>query len=331
MAYRWLGAWLFIAACSVGCGNDGPGGPPFSGSGGTGGAAGAGGTAGQTGTGGRAGMAGTGGSAVACMTSALCRSCPTDRICESATDCADGLVCIETGCDDLEGASIKQCVFAGGGACSAEMPCEGGRECLEVPGEEGKRCVKLTPGCDTSYDCAPGFACEIGNCVDRRLACDSGNGDADCPMNHVCAGTAVSSFCVRIHRDCEADFECEGVGSLCEDVDGDGKKECAQPFNGNYPSDACNNAQCRDDDPSSPVCEVSGVGSVAQCGQHGLCIDGNDCASGFQCAALWPDGRKECVPVAGATCSGFADCGVRQVCASPREGGAPSCQVGLQL
>jgi hypothetical protein len=27
------------------------------------------------------------------------------------------LVCIESGCDSLEGLPIKQCVFAGGGAC----------------------------------------------------------------------------------------------------------------------------------------------------------------------------------------------------------------------
>ncbi len=327
MAYRWLGAWLFIAACSVGCGNDGPGGPPFSGSGGgsgAGGAAGAGGTAGQTGTG---GMAGTGGTAVACTTSALCRSCPADRICESATDCADGLVCIETGCDDLDGAPIKQCVFAGGGACTSNAMCVGGRECLEVPGE-GKRCVKLTPGCDNSYDCAPGFSCELGNCVDRRLPCDSGNGDADCPMNHVCGGTAVSSFCVRIHRDCSFAFECVDVATHCEDIDGDGNKECAGSLDANDPSSgACTNAQCGD---PSPVCEVSGVGSAAQCGQYGLCIGGNDCASGFDCVALWPDGRKECVPP-GGDCSSFSDCPVRQVCASPREGGAPSCQVGLQL
>jgi len=327
MAYRWLGVWLLIAACSVGCGNDGSGGPPFNGSGGAGGA---GGTAGQTGTG---GMAGTGGAAVACTTSALCRSCPADGSCDSADDCSVGSVCIESGCDDLQGAPIKQCVFAGGGACGPGQPCDDGRECLEVP-VEGKRCVKLTPGCDNSYDCAPGFTCEPNEpnntCVDRRLPCDSGNGDADCPKNHVCGGTAVSSFCVRIHRDCINGDDCADFGSLCEDVDVDGKKECAQPFDGNYPSDACKNAQCRDDDPSSPVCEVSSVGSTAQCGQYGLCINGDDCAAGFECVALWPDLRKECVRT-GGSCSSFADCPVQQVCASPRQGGAPSCQAGLQL
>ena len=59
-----------------------------------------------------------------------------------------------------------------------------------------------------------------------------------------------------------------------------------------------------------------------------VCVDG-DCAEGFTCTGLWPDGRRECVPD-GGSCASYADCPVRQVCASPREGGAPSCQVGYQ-
>lgn len=326
MAYRWLGAWLLIAACSVGCGNDGTAGPRGSGSTtGTGGAGGVGGVGGQSGTGGAAGIGGTGGSSVACTTSALCRSCPADGLCDTANDCSVGSVCIESGCADLEGAPIKRCVFAGGGACQSSDMCVGERECLEVPGE-GKRCVKTTPGCDTSYDCAPGFACETGSCVDRRIPCDL---DADCPMNHVCAGTAESSFCERIHRDCVFAFDCGELASHCEDIDGDSNKECAGTFNPNDPSsDACTNAQCGD--PSAPVCEAAGSGNTTQCGQYGLCVDSDDCAAGFTCAALWPDGRKECVE-AGGSCSSFADCAVQQVCATPRQGGAPSCQVGLEL
>ncbi|MGB5704029.1 MAG: hypothetical protein WBM48_14500 [Polyangiales bacterium] len=321
MAYRWLGAWLLIAACSVGCGNDGSGGPPFNGSGGTGGV---GGVGGQSGAGGTAGTSGTGGSSPTCTTSALCRSCPADGSCDSADDCSLGFVCIESGCDDLQGTPIKQCVFAGGGACTSNANCVGARECLEVPGE-GKRCVKTTPGCDSIYDCVSGFTCENSNCVDRRVPCDL---DADCPMNHVCAGTAAASFCERIHRDCDFDFDCGDLATHCEDIDGDGSKECAGTFNPNDPgSDACTNAQCSD---PAPVCEASSAGSMTQCGQYGLCDLETDCAAGFTCVALWPDGRKECVED-GGDCSSFADCPVQQVCASPRQGGAPSCQAGLQL
>jgi len=325
MAYRWLGAWLFIAACSLGCGNDGTGGPPFSGSGGSGGAAGAGGAAGHAGTG---GMAGTGGFAVACTTSALCQSCPADRLCEGATDCADGLVCIETGCDDLDGVPIKQCVFAGGGACESNATCVGGRECLEVPGE-GKRCVKLTPGCETSFDCVRGFTCEEGACVDRRVPCNPNNGDEDCPMNHVCGSAGNSSFCVRIHTDCLFPFDCVDVAPSCVDIDGDARLECAGSFDANDPIEACTNDQCSAD-PGGPVCEASSVSSTSVCGNYGLCLDDGDCADGFGCVALWPDDRKECVPD-GGTCTSYRDCDPRQVCASPRQGGAPSCQVGLQL
>ncbi|MGB5284673.1 MAG: hypothetical protein WBN29_09170 [Polyangiales bacterium] len=53
----------------------------------------------------------------------------------------------------------------------------------------------------------------------------------------------------------------------------------------------------------------------------------SDCASGVECVALWPDGRKECVET-GGTCSYIADCPEQQVCASARLGGPPSCQAG---
>ena len=107
------------------------------------------------------------------------------------------------------------------------------------------------------------------------------------------------------------------------DIDGDGRKECA----GAPDSDgvACVNAGCAS--PSAPVCEVSLVGSITDCGQYGLCLSSADCASGFGCVALWPDGRKECVPT-GGSCDRITDCAERQVCASTRFGGAPNCQAG---
>ena len=312
MAYRWLGVLMLSAACVVGCGNDGSGGPR--GDGGTGGIGGAGGTGGIA-----------GGSVPACMTSVLCRSCPAAGSCDANDDCDIGSVCIESGCDDLDGIPITQCVFAGGGACTSSAMCPANRECRDVP-DEGMRCVKITPGCDTRYDCVPGFACEDLNCVDRRVPCDL---DEHCPKNHLCGGTPTSNFCRRIQQECLFEFDCVGLAPRCEDVDGDGNKECAGVFDLNEPSPvACVNSACTTD-PSETVCEASGVGSVTQCGQYGLCVEDVDCVAGFSCVGLWPDGRKECVP-SGGSCSSSTQCGVRQVCASARDGGAPGCQAGYQ-
>jgi len=316
MAYRWLGVVLLSTVFAVGCADAGSGDPRVEG--GTGGAAGSG------GNGGNGGTAGVGGSQVSCVTSALCRSCPSDASCEVNQDCAIGSVCVESGCDSVAGLPMKQCVFVGGGACNTSSDCPAGRDCLEVP-VEGKRCIKTTPGCDTSFDCVTGFSCENGNCVDRRLPC---NFDSDCPKNHICVGTTGSAMCLRIHRDCASEFDCLDLAPLCEDIDGDGNTECAGAFDLNqFPPDACVNSQCAD--PSAPVCESAGAGSTTQCGQYGLCLGDSDCAAGFSCVALWPDGRKECVPN-GGSCSKIDDCPIQQVCASPRNGGPPSCQAGYQ-
>jgi len=319
MACRWLGVLLLSAACVIGCGDDGGGDPR-----GTGGTAGGGGEGGVGGDGGSGGAAG--GSVPACMTSVLCRACPAEELCGTNDDCTVGSVCIESGCDGLvDGSPIKQCVFAGGGACSSNMPCtDDSRECMAVP-EEGMRCIRTAPGCDTSFDCAPGFSCESGSCVDRRVPCDL---DEHCPKNHTCGGTANSSFCLRIQRDCLFDFDCSELAPRCVDIDGDGSTECAGTFDPNQPSsEACVNSLCTDS--SAPVCEASDAGSATSCGQYGLCSITTVCADGFSCADLWPDGRSECVP-SGGDCASIGDCPVREVCASPRDGGVATCQAGFQ-
>jgi len=173
----------------------------------------------------------------------------------------------------------------------------------------------------------PGFSCEGGSCVDRRVPCDL---DEHCPKNHVCVAGTNGSFCRRVQVDCLEDFDCVDLARSCEDIDGDGSKECAGSFDPNQtPPDACLNSDCTN--VSAPVCETAGAGSTTACGQYGLClddVDNTDCPSGFECVGLWPDGRKECVP-SGGSCSNVSDCSVRQVCASPREGGTPSCQAGF--
>jgi len=320
MAFRPL---VLSVGCLVilwGCGES-PGDPRDN----SGGSSGGGGSAGSGGTGGTGGSSGSGGGGVVdCTTSFLCLSCPSGSFCETNGDCSAGFSCIETGCDDVGGQPRKQCTFAGGGACESSADCSIDRACVDVPGEN-KRCVKTTPGCDTSFDCVLGFACENGDCVDRRVPCDPQ--DEQCPKNHVCEGTTNSNFCRRIQQGCESDFDCVDLAPRCEDIDGDLKKECAGTFDLNDPeSDACTNALCGN--ASAPVCEAASFGSTTQCGKYGLCLVDLDCATNFHCASLWPDGRKECVPD-GSGCSSFADCPAQQVCASPRGGGVPGCQAGL--
>jgi len=311
MAYRKLCALSIALTLTVACGEESN--PPiFTGTGG----------------GGSAGSGGSGGEFVPpepqrpCAVNPLCQACPTEALCDSDGDCAEGFTCIESGCTDLEdGTAIRQCVFAGGGACDDDSFCSDGRQCIEVEGE-GKRCIKTTPGCNATRDCVTGFECEQGTCVDRRLPCVL---DEHCPKNHVCFGQTNSTFCLRMHVDCLQDFDCVGRAPYCADVDGDGSTECSGSIEPNPASGACTNDLCGDS--GSPVCEATSTGSVSQCGRYGLCEGDVDCASGFGCALLWPDGRRECVPM-GGTCSSFADCPPGQACAAPRAGGPAACQVG---
>jgi hypothetical protein len=256
-----------------------------------------------------------------------------DGLCQTNNDCAVGYDCIDSGCDTKEGATIEQCVFAGRGACRTDADCASERyDCIDVPSEGGNRCVKTSPGCDKDLDCIFGFYCEgaesAKSCVDRRVPCVF---DEDCPMNHSCVDAGNGQMCVRMHRTCGEDFDCARISQRCADVDEDTVKECAGVLDPNErPPVACLNASCTD--PSAPVCQVSGIGSLAVCGQYGLCLDNRDCntSAGFECVGLWPDGRKECVPT-GGSCNDITDCPPQQVCAAPRTtDDPPSCQAGKE-
>lgn len=352
-AYRVFALVFLSMTLAVGCAEEGGPNGPFllGGSGGTGGVGGTGGGAGtggvtggggmggDAGMGGAAGTAGSGGSGTGghtggggesgmggsqeCLTSTLCQACPDPFWdCDDDDDCFVGYACIDSGCDELGGAPIGQCRETPGGACMNDGDCPTDYTCLNVPGR-GLRCVKSTSGCSTNFDCMMGFSCEGGTCVDRRAACFL---DDDCPVGHSCEQEGTSRFCVRVHEDCDIDEDCAGIAPYCVDIDGDGKTECAGELLGG--SLACVNADCAS--PSAPVCEVSLVGSIADCGTRGLCIDDDDCASGFDCVGLWPDGRKECVRP-GGTCDELTDCPERTICGSPRtdEDAAPSCMAGV--
>ncbi|MGB5680232.1 MAG: hypothetical protein WBM47_00165, partial [Polyangiales bacterium] len=287
------------------------------------------------GSGGDGGMSGTGGSGAVggggmggavgdCATNALCHTCPDRLLCDTDDDCFGGYVCIASGCDTLQGAAIKQCQPSRGGSCVDEGECPNTSDygCINV-GSAGKRCVRVTPGCDPAnetYDCVPGFSCEGGVCVDRRVPCDTYQ--PDCPKNHVCSVTPTASFCVRVFRTCHRDEDCAGFGSFCADIDNDGEKECAGELGSS--GEPCVNAV--DCGGSAPVCEAGASGTNASCGDFGLCT-GDQCDSGFECVALWQDGRSECVPV-GGSCDQVSDCPPQQVCAASRSGNPPSCQAG---
>jgi len=327
MAYRWLGTLLISAACVCwfGCeaaSNDGPRGG--AGSGGSGGDAGSGGVAGN---GGVAGFGGTGGAPPAvCTTSALCETCPTERLCNTDFDCVTGGTCIETGCATEQGEPIKQCAYAIGGGCTTSLDCPSGSECIVLPGETD-RCVRTAPGCSLQSHCSEGFDCENGVCADRRVPCEY---DSDCPKNHLCQDAANDGLhCVRVHQPCDQEIDCAGIAPRCADVDGDGKTECAGVPDPNTPGGACLNTDCAS---AAPVCEISGIGATTVCGDYGLCRDDSDCdtAGGFACILLGLEGRKECAPSSGGTCSSSTECPAQQVCASPRPGGPPSCQAGKE-
>jgi len=325
-------------------------GPGTGGSTGSGGASGMGGisgtggitgSGGATGTGGTGSTGGTGGSGgVATKSICIADTPPTSNLCGTERPCAlPGSVCVDSGCKDGAGAPIKQCQLSRGPSCVDKNDCSktnpNAYECVAVSaGGGGKRCVRVDPGCDTAtetYDCAPGFSCEGGACMDRRIPCDE---PVDCPKSHACTSTSVASYCTRTHRTCEQDTDCGGfaiAGSHCADVDNDGRKECVGELDGS--GAGCVNTNCSGSDP--PVCEIDAKPITASCGDYGLCLTNNDCGAEFECAALWQDGRKECVrmpptPLPNNYCEKVTDCPPQQVCAAPREGGAPSCQAGKE-
>jgi hypothetical protein len=337
---------LFVLLLALSCGD--PGAPPVylgtggsggsDGSGGSGGAAGTGGTGAVGGTGGDAGAGGTGssggiggsgGSIGPCATNALCHTCPDQPLCDTDDDCAfSGYVCVASGCETHQGAPIKQCQPSRGASCVSEGDCPNADhyDCIAV-GAGPTRCVRVTAGCEPAtetYDCPPGFSCESGSCVDRRMPCDS---YLDCPKSHVCVTTPTSKYCVRTHRTCREDTDCGGfaaVGSFCADVDDDGSKECVGELGSS--GLACVSADC---DGAAPVCESGAAPSAASCGDYGLCLENTDCDTGFACVGLWQDGRRECVRT-GGTCDRVTDCPLQQVCAAPRDGGSPRCEAGKE-
>lgn len=243
-----------------------------------------------------------------------CSRCPDpDALCDPGIpdSCAIGEDCLSTTCD------LWRCFVIGGGACLEDEDC--GNPAYRCD-QDILRCLRIEPGCDDSNDCVAGFACEDGECVDRRVPCRDG---LDCPHGFTCFFASLDQqFCRRITRPCFDNLDCLVLGVPCGDADGDGKRECMpslMPDMGTPVS--CDNAQCSD---PTPVCQSTVQGTRAQCGKFGLCASSTDCAEGFECLDLWGDGRQECVRI-GGSCGDSSVCALRTVCASPRTGDAPAC------
>jgi hypothetical protein len=255
-----------------------------------------------------------------CETSTLCPSCPDpEQLCDQDNPCPTGEACVLTGCEDF-----ARCFVVGGGFCETEMDCsDPAYDCnLEI-----NRCLRTEPGCDASNDCVAGFACEDGECVDRRAPCVDAD---DCPHGYTCLfATPDQRFCRRIARPCFDDLDCLLLGVPCGDPDGDGNFECMPSSMPTTPDPvSCRNSDCTE--ATAPVCQPIPEGTIAECGYFGPCSSPVQCATDFQCRDLWGDGRLECV-IAGGSCVDSRDCAPRSVCATPRSGGAPSCYGGLSM
>lgn len=219
----------------------------------------------------------------------------------AATPCAPGLRCLRDGCD-------RTTCQPGGNGCAADADCPSGSTCVATRALDGSLvdvCRSSSGDCNDSRDCALGFSCDGGSCVDRRVACAR---HVDCPFGFFCNDTDPWSrpFCARGSRRCDSFVGACPPFFSCVDVDGDGASECRR--NG----EACDT----NDDCPSRVCGFDpSVGALA-CGSHGPCRNAGDCGAGFTCADAWGDGVRECVP-SGGTCATSDDCAELTICGAP--------------
>ncbi len=222
--------------------------------------------------------------------------------------CGPGLTCVDDGCGG------RVCIPSSH-RCSTAEDCPAGSMCMEVePGAE-PTCIRGS-GCGDSRDCAFGFACEAGACVDRRVGCDAP--PATCPQGYVCMDTSdfgTDLTCVPAHYKCDTDVACDGVPlfSICADVDGDGNNECVSETGSCTTSEMCGDLTCIYD---------TRFGGM-NCSSSGLCADATDCGAGYSCVDLWGDGLKQCVEA--GSCSSTADCPAPQICAVPFGETTPRC------
>ncbi len=172
--------------------------------------------------------------------------------------------------------------------------------------DAGERCP-----CVDSRDCEAGQSCEEGACVPRRVGCRPVEG-FDCPWGFVCDTTGATFVCRRTLLRCFDDAQCE-PGWRCLDTNGDGDAECIA-------EGVC---RARGDCADGLTCATRPAERFASCERFGACGAASDCAAGMECRDLWGDGVRECVEPGG--CASNVECGAGAICATPPEGGPPSC------
>lgn len=209
-------------------------------------------------------------------------------------DCAPGFRC--------------ESAFCGGEVCVPGNPCRDDADCPTggcirpegAPPSERGMCTSLST-CAETRECALGFHCESGSCVDRRIPC--GFHSVGCPRGSICSFMPVEgrSFCVAAQTPCDHDGYCE-PGAHCVDVDGDGEQECA-------PAGRCSsNTEC----PPGFSCGVDPGTSQSSCVVDGACRDG-DCPGGLTCLDTG-SGRSRCVR--SGDCVHDSECPPQSVCGS---------------
>lgn len=212
-------------------------------------------------------------------------------------------------CDTCDTGTICVDEFCAGQECVPGRPCEanddcGSSNCIVPVGARSGFC-QPTAGCTSEAECAAGFACETGNCVDRRIPC--GYRTSACPRGMVCGSNTGTSrpVCVWGQPACERDAQC-GRGARCVDVDGENGMECV-------PGGLCTtNEDCE----ANTSCGVNPQTSQASCVVDGPCRAG-ECPDGFSCTDVGQGPR--CVVT--GTCDQNSDCGPQSVCGAilPRD------------
>jgi cysteine-rich repeat protein len=242
------------------------------------------------------------------------------------SECPDGIVQIDEGCDDNNTADgdgcSDHCTIEGGWACSGQ-PSVCTRKCGDGALDAGEACDDANTtngdGCSSACDVENGYECSGSPSVCQKK-CGNGTVNADngevCDDHNQSNGDGCSSTC-----QVEDGYNCVGTApSVCTFVCGNGTFQ---------PGETCDDNNAVAGDGCSHTCKIetgwlcSGVPSVCtpQCGDglkkggeacdDGNLLSGDGCSflcqieAGFQCSGA----PSHCIPVCGdGFIRGFETC-----------------------